>query len=212
MNINTLILEGNKTLLPFKAHLQKVSKGAIEKIVKKIPIDNVDIVFYVGKDFTIKHIGIGGYTPTLHLVMIPLDPDFPGLSESITENLPKTLAHEMYHALREYSYDSNRNLLDSLINEGLADHFGIEMFGGLPEKWSIALDEKELAEFTEKSKKDWGNSAYNHRVWFFSSKKEIIPYWAGYSIGFDLVKKYFEKHPEEKPSTVYKVKAEDFVS
>jgi uncharacterized protein YjaZ len=43
-----------------------------------------------------------------------------------------------------------------------------------------------------------------------STEKEI-PTWTGYTLGFQLVREYFKKHPESKASTLYNLPAEEFI-
>jgi len=206
-----LVFEDSKgKLSPFKSIIEKSSESAIKAISAKIPVDNVSIEFRVDPKGAIKHLGFGGYAWTKNKVIIPVDPDFPGLNKTLQSDLGRTIAHELYHVLQGYTFDKGgNNLLESLIHEGLSDHFEIEISGGKPQKWDLALDQKQLKEFRKKAEKEFDNREYHHQSWFFG--EEGIPYWAGYSIGFDIVKKYFQKHSDQKPSTVYKLVAKEFL-
>lgn len=209
MSVKTHILIPDEKL---KELIEKTAEEAIQKILKAVSIQDVDIIFYRASRGVIEHLGFGGYTSTNHLVMVSIDLNFKNLEESIQENLPKTLAHELYHTLRKYSYETEtRSLLNSFINEGLADHFEMEVFGGKPEKWDTALTKPQLKKFLKMSKKEWNNPDYDHYAWFFGNKEKNFPMWTGYSIGFYLVSEYLKNHPNQKPSNIYNLKTEEFV-
>lgn len=211
MNIQVHILNAGRRLSPFKKTIETVSKSAIDHVTKYIPVDNVDIVFYDNSKRTIEHLGFGGRSVTNNLVMINIDPEFPNLESSLKENVQRTISHELYHCLRHYSYSKRHTLLESLINEGLADHFDIEINKSEPEKWDTALDKTQLEELTNRAKKEFNSYDYDNWAWFFGSKKLDIPHWAGYSIGFSIVGKYLQKHPDKKPSILYKTEAKEFL-
>lgn len=211
MNIRTHILPANKQLGIFKDVIEKSSQKAIKNVRNYIPINNVDIVFYANTAGTIEHLGLGGRCISKHLVMIPINPSFPGLKISLEENLKRTIAHELYHCLRNFSFGEKRSLLQSLINEGLADHFNIEINHEKPQRWDTALDKEQLIKYMKLAEKEYNNSTYDHRSWFYGSKKENIPRWTGYSIGFYLIDQYLKKHPDKKPSNLHTQEAKLFI-
>ena len=183
----------------------------IKKIQAKIPVDKVDVVVYDYPEHTIPEIGIGGFTPTNHRVMIPIDPGKEDINSLIKSEFKRTLAHELYHCVKKYSFiGKKQTLLGSLINEGLADSFDIEVFKLKPHPWSIALSSQEIEKFLKLAEKEFENNNYNHEEWFFGSMK--LPRWTGYSLGFYLVDKFFKKNPDKKPSTAYKLKTKQFLT
>ncbi|MCL4382420.1 MAG: DUF2268 domain-containing protein [Patescibacteria group bacterium] len=212
MNIKPQILHASGRLKPFEHAIKKVSKSSIDSIVKLIPIDNVDIIFYDGgTKGIIQHLGVGGYSATVNLIMISINPEFNKLEESLKENLPRIIAHELYHCIRKYRYRKKQTLFGALINEGLADHFDIEVNKKRPEKWDVALDKKQLRDLSKRAKGQYNDLSYNHEAWFFGSKKEKIPRWAGYTVGFNLIAQYLKRHPNKKPSNLYNQDVEFFL-
>jgi hypothetical protein len=213
MDMQTIILKASGRLLPFEHTITKVSSDSILSVTCLVPVRAVDIVFSDNPLRTIPHIGFGGHTETKNLVQIAVNPEFPDLEKSIKENLPRTIAHELYHCLRNYSFATykGRTLLDALINEGLADHFAIEVTGKPPEKWSQALTKEELPWLLERAKKQFSTAPYNHAAWFFGSEKENIPKWTGYALGFYVIHEYLNNHPGQKASTLYLLKSEEFI-
>jgi len=150
------------------------------------------------------------FADTNNKVDITINPKKENIESFVIKEFKRTLAHELCHITRKYTYASeDHNLINSIINEGLADHFDLEMYENKPNRWSIALTNNDLDKYTKLAEKEFDNTDYDHEEWFFGTKK--IPHYAGFSIGFNLVKKYFEKNPDQLPSTVFKLKAKEFI-
>lgn len=209
MSYNLTILKSSSRLDQFTNQIQTEFDNSIQKIEKVLPSQNIDIVVYDNPVGTISEYGIGGYTPYHHLIFISLDPNFPNLQKSITDQFSRTLAHEIHHAIRTKNIGYGNNLLEALITEGLANHFDLEINQKSPQIWDSALDEKQLAKFQKLAAKEYFNKNYIHNDWFFGSKS--IPKWTGYTLGFELVKNFLHQHPTQKPSTLFSTKAEDFI-
>lgn len=210
MNINLYILKATGHLNSFTKDIQKQSEKASRKVTEKIPISNVDIVFYDNPQGVIPEIGIGGYASSPHLVLIALDPKFANFEKTVSEEIARTIAHELYHCLRSRGPGWGKSLLAAMVSEGLADHFDLEVNGGGLRLWDVALGNKQMLELGEKAKKEYQNENYNHNEWFFGLKEGTIPRWAGYSLGFKLVGDYLVRNPGLKPSKLYDIKAEKF--
>lgn len=210
MNITIYILKATGNLKPFARDIKKYSEKAIKKVTEKIPISNVDIVFYDNSEGTIPEIGIGGYAPSPHLVLIALDPKFANFERTVSEEIERTIAHELYHCLRARGPGWGKSLLAAMVSEGLADHFDLEVNGGGPRLWDVALSDKQMFEWGEKAKKEYQNKNYTHNEWFFGSKDGTILRWAGYTLGFKMVGDYLARNPGLKPSKLYDIKVEKF--
>lgn len=209
-NITIHVLQGTGKLTPFVEKLNQLSNEALEKITQAIPVKDVDIIFKDDPFFAIKEIGIGGYAPNAHVVYISLDPDVPNLQTKLTEHLGRQLAHELHHALRWHNPGYGETLLEALISEGLADMFSYEVFPGELEKWDVALTADELEKHGKFARNAYDNP-YNHDEWFFGTNSEMIPKWAGYTLGYNLVKEYLNKHPEKTAATSYALEAKTLV-
>lgn len=210
MNINLHILNASGTLTQYLKTIEMSFKEALEQIRNRIPISNIDIVIYDNPTHAIPEIGIGGYAPTPNLIFVSIDPKFPNLKNSIENELKRTLAHELHHCVRSRSVGYGDTLLEALVTEGLADHFNLEVYGGKPHPWDIALSEEQIKDYLEKAKTNFNDKNYDHNSWFFGSKEKDIPRWTGYTLGFKIVKRYLEKNLDKKPSKIYTTKAEEF--
>lgn len=210
-NINLYILKASGRLTPYIEDIKKVFKDSLNKISEKIPVSNIDIVVCDDKDKVIPESGITGYTPNSNLIFISLDPGSPSFSKLIGDEFNRTLAHEMHHCMRWRRPGYGKTLLEVLITEGLADHFDLEIYGGNPHPWSVALDKDQTERLMERAKDEFNNKEYDHTAWFFGSKDKNIPRWTGYALGFNLVAEYLKKNPDKKPSQLHALEAGEFV-
>lgn len=210
MNINLHILKATGRLNPFAEQIESEFNESVDKISKLMPISDVDVVVFDHPYEAIPELGIGAETPSQYLIEIYIDPEFPGLVNSLPKEFRSTMAHELHHAIRFKNPGYGTKLLEALVSEGLADHFDMEINNTPLQLWNKALNEEELEKFNNLAKKEYFNENYSHADWFFGSSKDI-PRWTGYSLGFYLVEKYLKAHPDQKASTLYNVKAEEFV-
>ncbi len=152
--------------------------------------------------------GFGGFAVLDEVVLI-LNPNFAGLEASLQAHLSSTLAHELHHALRYRSQGFAPDLFSFLLNEGMADHFSIELNGGDPPPWSTALQGEELEDWMEEAMTVWFEPPYDYEDWLFGTNE--IPQWTGYAIGFELVRRYLEARPGIRVSELIDEPAESFL-
>ncbi len=93
-------------------------------------------------------------------------------------------------------------LFDALVNEGLADHFAIEVTGVEAPPWAVALEPEQAATMAARAREGYDNAGYNHWAWFFGNDELGIPRWTGYSLGFQLVADYLDRHPGTTASSL----------
>lgn len=210
MNITPHVLLGSGRLNFYIDKITEEFDLTIKKVTAKISISGVDIVIYDNPRGVIPETGVGGYSPNEHLVFISLNPDFSTFENTISNELKRTLAHEILHVLRWKSPGYGKTLLEAIISEGLADHFDLEINQESPEPWSTVLNEKQIIGLLSKAKKEFDNKNYDHNAWFFGSKDGSIPKWTGYALGYKLVNDYLLKN-NKKPSMVYSLRAEEFI-
>lgn len=212
MPIISHILLSSKDLNPFVDELVSVTKS-VEILIKKIILPgDIDVVFYDNPGATLKENGIGGYTPCANVIFFSLDPRNPKFREGIKNDLAFTLAHEINHAIRFRDPILKETLFEAMISEGLADHFAMEIIKRKkPPAWSTALTNKQKKEFLKRASKEWNETTYNHDAWFYGSEKEKIPRWTAYSLGYDIVATYLQKHLKISASRLISAKASVFL-
>jgi uncharacterized protein YjaZ len=190
MSIKLHILKASERLEKFEADINKAFEAGINDVQNKLTLPRLDVVVVDDADMAIAETGVGGSAPNAHVLYIYINPNFANLEAVLELEIRSTLAHELHHCARWAAVGYGTTLLEAIVSEGLADHFDIEVNGGSPKPWSIALSEDELQSTILKAKESF-NSDYNHSDWFYGSKE--IPRWAGYSLGFKIVGEYINK-------------------
>ena len=140
MHVRLHILNASGAFDPVASLIEDEFAKSTKTITTTLSISNVDVVVYDHPKGVIPEVGIGGYSPSAHLLFISLDAKSSTLTKTIREQLKRTLAHELHHCMR------------------------------------------------------WRN-----------------PGWAGYTLGFDLVKKYLAKHPAESAASLVHVPAREIL-
>ena len=193
--INLLLTQANDNLKDCKATIEKAVEEAEQYAFPKLKIDwDIDLLvtnrLY---DILIPEDGVGGRTRTSDFIEFAIN------DEKATKNLiSEMIAHELCHAARWGKSDEWINFLfDGLIFEGIATYFEAEFIKNRQEK-SIFI--KDILKRTDSENKNilkilrshLDSNNYDYDTIFFYGNKEL-PRWAGYSLGYYLVKKYLEK-------------------
>jgi uncharacterized protein (TIGR02145 family) len=185
---------------------------SLPKIQALIPTDSVIIVLEKGKQ-VISEWGIGARTnpsPDGTEIYIEYNEDNPNFK---TDYIARALSHEFVHAVRLRAPRFSMTLLELIIQEGLGDHFMIEVFNCEPEPLSNALSEREVDNFLAILRPIIRQrlTSYNDFIpWAFGSK-DSIPMWTAYSVGWRIVDNYLKAHPDTKPSQLILTNAEEIV-
>ncbi|MBI5466744.1 MAG: peptidase [Candidatus Kerfeldbacteria bacterium] len=196
MNVTPHFLTaGSPKLASGKSRILSLTKKTIRVVTAALPSRHeVDIVYSVNPQATIPEYGIGGYTPNAHTVFISLDPDHQQFAQSVRSQLPRTIAHELHHAVRWLRPGYGITLGEAVVTEGLAGQFELQLFGGQPNPWDVALTGARLQQLLRRAKPAFTSIAYDHRAWFFGDRQARLPRWGGYALGFYLVGRYLANH------------------
>ncbi|NIX39030.1 MAG: peptidase [Gemmatimonadetes bacterium] len=174
----------------------------------RLDVTDLRIAFRPELSGVIPELGIGGYNPSADEVRIYLDPSDPGIPGIVRDEQLRILSHEIHHALRRTTVGYGSTLFHAAVTEGLADHFALEVGGGEPAPWSVALTPEELEEWMPEVLAGTG-SGYDHEEWFFGTSPSI-PRWTGYAVGFELVGIYLDAHPGSSASGLVGEPADSF--
>lgn len=108
------------------------------------------------------------------------------------------VAHELCHAARwGRNNEWINSLFDGVINEGIATYLEAEFVKNRTEKTVfiktiLGRSDEENEKILEKLRSQLDSNYYNYDTIFFNGSNEI-PRWAGYSLGYYLVRKYLKK-------------------
>lgn len=209
-NVKVTLLRASGKLEPFIPLISRVTDTYLPTLDEVLSLAKIDIVICDDAARAIPEMGVGGMAYNQHLAHVYINPEFPNLDAVLALHLRSALAHELYHIVRWQKRGYEHTLLESLIAEGLADHFDSSINKTQPKPWSCALSERDLAEYREKAQKIWHTGEYNHAEWFFGQGD--IPRWTGYALGYSLVAAYLQQHPQSDYQTLASLPANDFIA
>ncbi len=135
--------------------------------------------------------GTTGYTPWPDIILIFINPTNLQYDKALSE----TVGHEFNHTvfLRDKKCAS---LSDSMIFEGLAEHFREQVIGGDQAPWTKILEVNQATAIFSEIKLANLLQSTNHETYrgiFFGNEKYIR--WTGYAIGYYVVKSFLENNP-----------------
>jgi hypothetical protein len=206
--VSIQILDGIRNILP--------------GIQKLIPADSATIKLAISTDHILPVWGIGSRTLSGYndnrkeeTVEINYDPNHPNFR---VEYIMRTLAHELHHVCRVRMPDFQVSLLECMVNEGLADHFMLEVLHCEQTSWSKALTEEQIHRYMIQVKplmyEKYESWTKDLDIWMLYGEPGpgAIPGWTGYSIGWRIVENYLKAHPEARASSLVFTAPEEIVS
>lgn len=168
--------------------LQKEIEEVLQKCVSVLKENKIKIfIFPTIAKFTIQKLGgVSGFSIWKNTISIGIYP-----TENWEVTLREIVCHELAHAL-ELNFNERTTIGDNLVFEGVAEHFRENFIGGKKADWVESISRDTALEiFNEtKSKLDTINEKLNTELFYGS---ERYPLWAGYAIGYYIVKDYLKK-------------------
>lgn len=193
--INVLLANSNGNLRNIEQMIKEAVKEAELYAFSRLNINwDIDLVITNHMPFVlIPEDGVGGRTYWSDLITICVD------EEKLTKSkITEMLVHELCHAARWGKNNEWMNtLFDGLINEGIATYFEAEFAKNLEEKTVfiktiLERSDEENKKIFERLRDQLESSSYVYETIFFNGNDEL-PHWAGYSLGYYLVKRYLER-------------------
>ena len=196
-------------------------RNLVPKIQKWIPADSATIKLAISSVNILPVWGIGARTLSGYndhhreeTVEIYYDPDHPNFK---VEFIMRTLAHELHHVCRVRMPDFQLSILECMVNEGLADHFMVEILDCEQTPWSKALTEEQIQQYMIRVKQlmleKYESWTKDLDIWMLYGKPgpDAIPRWTGYSIGWRIVENYLKAHPDARASSLVFTSPEEIV-
>lgn len=193
--INVLLANSNGNLRNTEQMIKEAVREAESYAFSRLNINwDIDLMITNHMPFVlIPEDGVGGRTYWSDLITICVDEE--KLAKS---KMTEMLVHELCHAARWGKNNEWMNtLFDGLINEGIATYFEAEFAKNLEEKTVfiktiLERSDEENKKIFEKLREQLESSSYDYEMIFFNGNDEF-PCWAGYSLGYYLVKRYLER-------------------
>ncbi len=184
-----LLANASDDLTAQQAKIERAFKKAVSTATNLLNLDTVDVICIGDKTKVIPEVGIGGFTPSRHLTYLYIDPKI----DVDEKEIFNTLCHEFHHAKRYDGPGYGETLFDSMIFEGLAVAFEEEVSEGTAFVANTLKKREHPPQLIEKCKSHFNDTDFNHFKWFISDKSGELPRWAGYEMGYFIVKKYLSK-------------------
>lgn len=142
--------------------------------------------------------GVNGFAPYQKTIHLYINSEIKGWFNE----LPKTFAHEIAHAI-SHSLFKWETILDTLVFEGIAEHFRKKTIGGERAPWAKAISEKKAEDIIENLERKELLNIEDQNLYFdlFFGNDEF-PQWAGYTIGYVIVKTVLENSGEDINSLI----------
>lgn len=192
--VNLLLTTANGNLFDSKDMIKRAVKKAEEYAFFKLKIDwDIDVLATNRlHKFIIPEDGVGGATYASDFIEL-------AINEKATENLmSEILVHEFCHAARwKKKGEPMKSLFDEIINEGIATYFEFEFAKNQTEKQFFIKtvserSDEENEKILEDLRSQLNSDNYDYDKIFCYGDNEL-PRWAGYSLGYYLVKKYLKE-------------------
>lgn len=180
--------------------LLDVVRPVLERAATVLRSPSASIVIVVEPRRAIPEVGVGGATDVLSgNVRINLDDETrPDIRTSLTNALPRSLAHELVHSARILdSPGPSRTLLDTIIDEGVADQFAQFAVPEAPAPpWTRALTPTQTADLWRRVQPLLDETGKElRRQWLFGGKD--VPKWTAYTLGTEVVAAYRRNHSSD---------------
>jgi uncharacterized protein YjaZ len=165
--------------------IREAFRLAKDAALKRFKVDGVDI-FVLRSDFgVIKELGFGGFTASENTIFCYIGKNIKSIDK---KRLSSILLHELHHAKRDGAVGYGETLGEALVSEGLACLLEEEYLGEVP----IYSKDKLGGAVVARAKKELDAKQYDHDAWFYGTAD--LPRWAGYTLGYDVCKKYADKN------------------
>lgn len=193
--INVLLANSNGNLRNTEQMIKEAVREAESYAFSRLNINwDIDLMITNHMPFVlIPEDGVGGRTYWSDLITICVD------EEKLTKSkMTEMLVHELCHAARWGKNNEWMNtLFDGLINEGIATYFEAEFAKNQEEKTIfiktiLERSDEENKKIFEKLCDQLESKSYDYEMILFNGNDEL-PRWAGYSLGYYLVKRYLER-------------------
>jgi uncharacterized protein YjaZ len=200
-------LQAAGSLAPWRARIRAEIDAAFDACAAVLPPPRVDIVIHQIKHWPVSELGFGGSAPSRNTMFLGFDTANPAMEARLAGGLRRVVVHEALHCLRQAGPGYGATLGETLVSEGLADHFVIEALGGQPDPWCVALDEDDLRAAAALTEPALGDDSATIQSWFVAGGRRMVP-WAGYSLAWRVTEAYLALTAGARPSQLVRVPAE----
>lgn len=180
-------------IFPFEKKIKLDIITSIKKVLKKCfyVFDKEIIKILISPtidEFTLKRMGgVNGYCTSRLTIFIGINL----LNNNWKNNFEKTLVHELAHALSPFYDMENMSIGEGIVFDGIAENFKEKFVDKEKSPWVESVSKEDSIKIFNDIKSKLGSRDVNlYSQIFFGTGK--YPLWAGYSIGYYLIKNYIK--------------------
>lgn len=178
--------------------LLKQEFSRITTILKNYDEDPITVALFPGDMENIyvneKQNGVVG-TSLFGNILIQVNPFIEGYEEWIKY----VFAHEYHHTVwgnywfNIHGGELNNKFIDSLVIDGEADSFALQLYPDLKPQWLFGMSNEEIQDvWNEKYKNLVFDTDVDYVTYMFGNEALGIPWCAGYAIGYFVVQEYLK--------------------
>lgn len=213
-SLRPLIIQENKSPAGFELLLQQSLKNAVDQTGKHIPLHYIAVrvqVVDAQSLGTLAKRGVSGHTYSENKVRIRVANNTKDNKRILEKEAPRSLSHELHHAVRFKNIGYKHLLSDALVREGLATHFETEVWGGEPSPWATSLTQEQNLQMLQEALREIkaNDENYDHGRWFYGSGD--LPNWTGYTLGYHIVSEYLRLHPGDTAASLVSIPTENIM-
>lgn len=190
----TLVFADGGELSDSEAAIRGLIEETFERVRLLLNVDGVTMTVTSNQARVIPGYGVGGFAPNGFSMEIAIDPAFPSLTDVLSDRVPVIVAHELHHNARWRGPGYGSTLLESMVSEGLADHFAVELLDAPLAPWSNAFPPSRDQELLDRARPLFDSTSFGFSAWFFGVGTDL-PRWTGYTLGYRLVEDFQEQNP-----------------
>lgn len=175
--------------------LLDIVRPVLQRVAQALRSPKASIVIDVAPRRAIPEVGVGGATDAVSgNIRVSLDDARrPDIKSALTVALPRSLAHELAHSTRVLDGPGpGESLLDTFVQEGLADQFAQGLLGTPAPPWTSALTAAQAADLWARAQPVLDARDRKTKVaWLFGAAG--IPKWTAYTLGTQIIVAYRDK-------------------
>ncbi|OGH69225.1 MAG: hypothetical protein A3D53_02690 [Candidatus Magasanikbacteria bacterium RIFCSPHIGHO2_02_FULL_45_10] len=179
---------------PYARFVKKEAASSVQMIARRIPVADVDIIIMHSPRNVAFGI-ISTQTQSKNHLVVALNVKHKRFKKNLRVELRKALAHGLYHIARMQKNGYPKTLIENCLNEGLAIHFEIEFAGPTRAPYWTSIKNEALDKVITKAKKECNSPDFDYDGWFYGSKTQNIPRFAGYCMGYKFIEEFLKNNP-----------------
>jgi uncharacterized protein YjaZ len=114
--------------------------------------------------------------------------------------MPRALSHEVDHSVRILAGPGfGDSLLEEIISEGISSAFDMAAFPGTPNPWDRAISRSQECALWKQAQPLLAEYGL-YGQWMFGGGG--VPHWTAFTIGYDIVTDYRQRHPDTSWPTI----------